>query len=53
MKIIVDAEAKNLIQQLCDVALRSGGLRNMEFVLTVLNNMENHMENHMEESGNE
>ena len=40
MKILVDDEARKLVQQLCDVALKAGGLGNMNPVLTVLKGME-------------
>ena len=40
MIIKVDKEAKNLITDLCDAALKLGGITNMKPVLYVLNNVE-------------
>jgi hypothetical protein len=36
MKLIVDAEGYKAIQGLCDIALRYGGLANMQAVNTIL-----------------
>ena len=38
MKLMVDAEAKKAVQELCDIAVRQGGLNVMNFVLAVLQN---------------
>lgn len=40
MIIKVDKEAQGLIKNLCDVALKTGGLANLEGVLAILNKME-------------
>lgn len=40
MKVIVDQEARIAIEQLCDVALKVGGLRNHVPVSILLNSME-------------
>lgn len=39
MKIIVDEQGKQMLQQMCDVALKAGGLQNMQAVLSVLNSI--------------
>ena len=41
MRIIVDKEAKQIVTQLCDIALKMGGLSNVQTVTMVLNVMEN------------
>lgn len=40
MIIKVDKEAQGLIKNLCDVALKTAGLANLEGVLAILNKME-------------
>lgn len=40
MKIKVDAEGKQAIESLCDLALRQGGLQNMQGVQQVLGSVE-------------
>lgn len=40
MKIMVDKEAKELLQKLCDMALKAGGLANLQGTLAILNGME-------------
>jgi hypothetical protein len=39
MKFIVDQEAYELLKQLCDVALKSGGLENLKGVEVALGNV--------------
>ena len=41
MKIIVDKEARSLLEQMCDVALKAGGIQNFHPVLAILKNMAN------------
>ena len=43
MKILVDEEARKLVEQLCDVTLKAGGLGNINPVLIVLQRMENYV----------
>lgn len=38
--IIVDQEARGILEQLCDIALRSGGLRNLQPITKVLSSIE-------------
>jgi len=40
MKIVVDKEAQGLLKNLCDIALKTAGLANLEGVLAILNKME-------------
>ncbi len=40
MIIKVDKEAQEIIQRMCDIALRAGGLANMQSVADVLAKME-------------
>jgi len=40
MKIIADQEARTVIEQMCDLSLKQGGLRNMQAVLSVLQSIE-------------
>ena len=40
MVIKTDAEGKNVIEQLCDVALRAGGVQNLQAVTEVLKSIE-------------
>lgn len=40
MKIIVDKDGKDIITQLCDIALKVGGLQNMPAVNVILASME-------------
>lgn len=42
MKLLVDQEAKGLIEQMCDVCLKSGGLKNMPAILSVLQSMQDY-----------
>lgn len=44
MKIIADKEAKIVITQMCDVALKSGGLKNLNGITDVLNSMEDYVD---------
>lgn len=44
MKLIVDQEAKGLIEQMCDICLKSGGLKSMQAILTVLQSVEDYSE---------
>jgi hypothetical protein len=43
MKLIVDQEAKSLIEQMCDICLKSGGLKSMQAILTVLQSLEDYV----------
>ena len=36
MKIVVDKEGKDAINQLCDVALKQGGIRNLDPITEIL-----------------
>ncbi len=41
MKIIAESETEEkLIQSLCDIALKAGGIGNLQHVETILNSME-------------
>jgi len=40
MKIVVDQEGKQVLQQLCDIALRAGGLQNLQPINALLNLMQ-------------
>ena len=40
MKIMADDEGKKVLHQLCDLALKMGGLNNMQAVNTILNSIE-------------
>lgn len=44
MIIIVDKEGRNLIQQMCDLSLKTGGIQNLQGVLSVLNTMKDYGE---------
>ena len=39
MKIEVDKEAHDLLKKFCDIALKAGGLMNLQPTLLVLNSM--------------
>lgn len=41
MKILCDKKGKEAILQLCDVALKTGGLRNMQRISEILKSIEN------------
>lgn len=40
MRILADADGKKAIESLCDVAVRSGGLNNIQAVQMILNIVE-------------
>lgn len=40
MKFIVDKEAKQALTQLCDMALKQGGLQNLQAIQAVLTSVE-------------
>lgn len=40
MRILVDDEARGMIEQMCDVSLKVGGLQNLAAVTQVLKTME-------------
>lgn len=42
MKIIVDQEARVMIEQLCDIALKAGGIQNLTGVNHLLKFLEEH-----------
>ena len=44
MKIIVDKEGRSMIEQMCDVALKTGGIRNLKPVIMVLEKMSDYVE---------
>jgi len=44
MKIIVDKEGRSIIEQMCDVALKTGGIRNLNPVIMVLEKMSDYVE---------
>jgi len=44
MKIIVDKEGRSMIEQMCDVALKTGGIRNLNPVIMVLEKMSDYVE---------
>ena len=37
MKVEVDEEGRKIITDLCDVALRSGGIQNLQAIINILN----------------
>jgi hypothetical protein len=39
MKFIVDEEAKEALQRLCDLALKTGGMQNLPTVQIILSSM--------------
>jgi len=40
MKIAVDTEGQNVIHQLCDIALKQGGVQNLAAVTMILNSIQ-------------
>lgn len=44
MRIITDIEGRKVIEQLCDIALRAGGLQNIKGVSDILIKMEDYQE---------
>jgi hypothetical protein len=39
MKIIADIEGKKVIEQLCDIALKHGGMQNLQAIQLILENV--------------
>ncbi len=40
MKILTDEEGKKVITQLCDIALKQGGVQNLNPISVILNSIE-------------
>jgi len=51
MKIIVDKEGRSMIEQMCDVALKTGGIRNLSPVIMILEKMSDYVEPQPDKGG--
>jgi len=40
MRILVDKEGEQVVRKLCDIALRSAGIENLNGVISILNTIE-------------
>ena len=49
MKIIVDKEGREILTQMADLSLKTGGLNNLNGVMNVLNSMEDYQDPKKEE----
>jgi hypothetical protein len=53
MVIKVDAQGREMIKQLCDIALRHGGIANLQGVMMIVNSMETIVEDEVKTDAKE